>query len=78
MPTITIKDIPESVHGALKSRAKSTGRSLNKEVLHCLEASVSVPRVELESVLAAVDRVRKDGIRLDESLLEEALDSGRP
>jgi plasmid stability protein len=78
MPTITIKDIPEAIHGALKTRATEHGRSLNKEVLRCLEAAVSVSRVEVESVLVSVDRVRDDGVRLDPALLNAAMSDGRP
>jgi len=78
MATITLKDIPDTVHGALKERAKVHGRSLNKEILQCLEASIATPRVEVESILATVDRIRRDGVRLDVGLLDEALQSGRP
>ncbi|HIG30317.1 MAG TPA: Arc family DNA-binding protein [Verrucomicrobiales bacterium] len=78
MPTITIKNIPEAIHGALKTRATEHGRSLNKEVLRCLEAAVSVSRVEVESVLVSVDRVRDDGVRLDPALLNAAMSDGRP
>ena len=76
--TITIKDIPDSVHSALKSRANAHGRSLNREVLRCLEVAVSAPRIDVESVLAGVDRIRADGVRLDAELLERARKSGRP
>ena len=78
MATITLKNIPDAIHGALKERAKSRGRSLNKEILQCLEASVVAPRIEVENILAAVDRVRGDGVQLNPNLLEEALRSGRP
>jgi len=78
MPTITVKDIPDALHAALKSRAKTHGRSLNKEILRCLDASISAPVVEIESILASVDRVRDDGARLDQKLMEKALRSGRP
>ena len=78
MATITLKDIPDTIHGALKKRAKSHGRSLNKEILRCLEASLVTPRIEIESMLASVDRVRSDGVKLDTELLESALHSGRP
>ena len=78
MATITLKDIPDPVHKALKARAKSHGRSLNKEILQCLESSISAPLLEIEQILASVDRVREDGVRLDSGLMEEALHSGRP
>jgi plasmid stability protein len=44
MSTITVKDVSLSVHRALKSRAKAHGRSLNREIIATLEASLhSVP-----------------------------------
>jgi plasmid stability protein len=79
MPAITIKNLPEELHGALKARAQEHGRSLNGEVLACLKAAVSVSRLELVETLAGVDRVRRaDGVRLDPALLDAALKVGRP
>lgn len=79
MATITLKNLPESLHGALKDRAERHGRSLNREVVACLEAAVSVTRIEVEEALASIDRVRcGDTVRLDETLLERALTDGRP
>lgn len=79
MATITLKNLPESLHQALKARAHHHGRSLNREVVSCLEASVAVSRIEVDEALASVDRVRcTDGTRLDESLLKRALTEGRP
>ena len=37
MSTITIKDVPATVHRTLKSRAEAHGRSLNKEIIITLE-----------------------------------------
>ena len=79
MPTITLKNFPEALHGALKARANRNGRSLNREVVTCLEAAVSVSRIQVDEALASVDRVRcADETRLDEKLLQRALTEGRP
>ena len=40
MSTITIKNIPPSVHRTLKARARARGRSLNKEVIAVLDGTV--------------------------------------
>ncbi len=37
MSTITLKNVPKGLHEALKSQAKTHGRSLNKEILCSLE-----------------------------------------
>jgi plasmid stability protein len=42
---ITLKDIPQPIHAALKQRAKKHGRSLNKEALACLEMIVA-PKIK--------------------------------
>jgi plasmid stability protein len=40
MVSITLKDIPESLHRTLKNRARLHHRSLNKEVLATIEAAL--------------------------------------
>jgi len=79
MPTITLKNLPSALHGALKARAARHGRSLNREVVTCLEAAISVSRIQVDEALASIDRVRTaDESRLDEKLLQKALTEGRP
>ncbi|MDA0347041.1 MAG: plasmid stability protein [Verrucomicrobia bacterium] len=79
MATITIKNIPDSVHGALKERALRNGRSLNGEVVSCLQSVVAVPQIDVTKVLQSVDKIRvSDSVRLDTKLLEKALSEGRP
>ena len=45
MATLTLKDVPPKLHSALRKRAEKNRRSLNQEVLFCLEriAGLSVP-----------------------------------
>lgn len=78
MPSITIKNLPDTLHHALKSRAKEHGRSLNGEILTCLKAAVSVTRVSVPETLAAIDSVRTaNSVQHDPSLVEEALKESR-
>jgi len=78
MPTITIKNLPDNLHKALKSRAKEHGRSLNGEVLSCLKAAVAVTRVDVEKTLASISQARStDSARITEELLTSALKEGR-
>ncbi|NCW27611.1 MAG: plasmid stability protein [Verrucomicrobia bacterium] len=37
MATLTLKDVPEKLHSALKKQADRHRRSLNQEILYCLE-----------------------------------------
>ena len=79
MATITIKNLPDSIHGALKERARLHGRSLNGEVVSCLQSSVSVSRIDVTKVLESVDQVRSsDSTQLDPTLLKMAIEEGRP
>jgi plasmid stability protein len=83
MATITIKDLPDSLHQELKEQAKNNERSLNGEVLFRLRLSMMEKRKEkpknVEDILASIDRVRNsDNIRYDEELHGRALSEGRP
>ena len=79
MITITLKDIPRSVHTALKYRAKQHGRSLNKEALVCLENAVSPAIVDVDALLLDIQRHRSSlPGKLNDQLIREATEAGRP
>ncbi|MFM8717961.1 MAG: FitA-like ribbon-helix-helix domain-containing protein [Chthoniobacterales bacterium] len=44
MPSLTLKDMPAKLHGALKKRAQRNRRSLNQEALYCLEQATGLVR----------------------------------
>jgi plasmid stability protein len=77
--SITLKDIPQTVHAALKQRAKQNGRSLNKEALACLEMIVAPVKVNINELLADI-RNHRDSLpgRLDDRLIQMAKTQGRP
>lgn len=79
MPTVTLKGMPEALHRRLKSRARERGRSLNKEILSCLETAVSARRVDTETWLrrAADARSRVRGPVKDRDL-KAWRETGRP
>lgn len=62
MASITIKDIPEELHGQLKREAEANFRSLNQEVLARVERTFEID--------AALNTKR------DQKWVEEALASG--
>jgi len=83
MATITIKDLPDSLHLELKEQAKENDRSLNGEVISCLRLAAVTKRtrkkVDVEALLASIDRVRNsDNVRFDAELHARALSEGRP
>jgi len=79
MATITLKDIPQNVHKALKQRAKRNGRSLNREVLAILVSSVMPRKVNVDAYLVEI-RQHRESLpgRLTDDFLEEAKRTGRP
>ena len=57
MPSITIRNVPDEVHRALRIRAASHGRSAEAEIRDILEkAAKPEGRVKLGSMLAAIGR----------------------
>lgn len=65
MAAVTIRNIPEKTHRALKLRAAKNGRSTEAEIRLILEESVSPkPRLKIGSELAAFGR-RYGGIELN-------------
>jgi plasmid stability protein len=57
MPAVTIRNIPEATHRALKVRAAQHGRSTEAEIRDIIESAVRPPeRVRLGSELAAISR----------------------
>ena len=55
MPSVTVRNIPDETHRALKQRAAQHGRSTEAEIRHILEAAVQ-PKRGLGSALAAIGR----------------------
>ena len=78
MKTITLKGIPLPVHTALKQRARQHGRSLNKEVLACLEMAVAPARININALLLDIQthRATLPG-ELNDRLIQMASE-GRP
>lgn len=62
--SVTIKDMPAPLHRELKSRAALRGRSLNTEVLACLEAQTRSQPVDVAELLERARAIRRT-LRLD-------------
>jgi plasmid stability protein len=57
MPAVTIRNLPEETHRALRVRAAHNGRSTEAEIRDILETSVRpANRVKLGSLLAEIGR----------------------
>jgi antitoxin FitA len=65
MPAVTIRNLPDETHRALKQRAVAHGRSTEAEIRDILEAAVKPEtRLRIGSALAAFGR-RHGGLELD-------------
>ena len=80
MPTITVKSIPAELYERLKQNAAENQRSINCEVIVCLERSLNGKKVNPEAVLARAGQLRRQLALppLTEKLLRVAKSSGRP
>ena len=58
MPTLTIKGMPDPIYRRLKERAEAHRRSLNSEILVCLEQALIAEPVDARAALARADAVR--------------------
>ena len=63
MAAVTVRNLPDETHRALKLRAAQHGRSTEAEIRHILENAVR-PKVGIGSALAAIGR-SLGGVELD-------------
>ncbi len=77
MAAITVRNIPEATHRALKIRAAKHNRSTEAEVRFIIEAAVSsAPRIRMGDELAALGRelgIKQFDIVREPELLEPAV-----
>ncbi|MBI3015541.1 MAG: Arc family DNA-binding protein [Candidatus Tectomicrobia bacterium] len=80
MPTLTIKNIPKDLYERIKQSAAEHRRSINSEVIVCLERTLLSKRMEPEALLARVDALRERVALppLTEDFLRAAKSAGRP
>jgi plasmid stability protein len=79
MATLTIRNVPAKLHKLLKESAARHRRSVNNEVICCLEKVLLAHRVDPQEFLAEVDALRKrmPNVYLAEEFLREAKNEGR-
>ena len=80
MATITLKNIPDEVYARLKAAAKAHHRSMNGEVLNCLELTYAPQPVAVAERLSRLRAIRPEldsqAVSLEE--LQQAITDGRP
>jgi plasmid stability protein len=80
MPAITVKNIPDDLYQRLKAVAKMHRRSINSELIVCLEQVLRPVRMNVDEHLAAAARLRAQlgGVRVTEREISAAKRTGRP
>ncbi len=79
MPSITVKNIPEPIYQKLRNRAKAQHRSINSEIIACLEHSTVSNRIDPDEILRQARRMRQDAKgSLSAEQIQQAIDQGRP
>ena len=78
MATLTVRNLPDEVHRALRVRAATHGRSTEAEVRDILEMVARPPeRIKLGSLLASIAR-EAGGLTVEEQALFESVRDKTP
>lgn len=73
MATITLKNFPDSLLKFLKQRAFLSKRSLNDEIISCLEEVLAPRKISVDEFLVEVRKNReKLKVHLTDKILEES------
>ncbi|MBU0512497.1 MAG: Arc family DNA-binding protein [Chloroflexi bacterium] len=80
MPTLTVKNIPDDLYVHLKRYAEMNRRSLNSEIIVCIESTIRSNRIQPEASLARARKLREKTARypITDSDFNEAKMMGRP
>jgi len=80
MPSITVKSIPSDLYERIRQSATENRRSINQEIIVCLERTLLARRVDPAVFLARADALREQNNLppLSEDVLRRAKSEGRP
>jgi plasmid stability protein len=78
MPSITIKNIPDDVYDRIKQRATDNRRSINSEIIECLD-QITHPRQVNAEIVRYEARQLRESIKgkIKESDIKAAIRRGR-
>lgn len=79
MANITVKNIPPDLYGHLKECAVANHRSINGEIIACIERGVKGQKTAPEAVLARARQLREKwkGPPITDAQLRKAKNTGR-
>jgi plasmid stability protein len=80
MTTFTIKNIPPSLYEKLKKSAERNRRSINNEIIVCIEKSVQSQALDTNQILAKARKLRSltNAMPITDDELINAIEDGRP
>lgn len=80
MATITVKSIPDDLYLRLKASAKANRRSINSEIIVCIERAVSSRQVDPDLLIASARELRERTVAyvIDDDTFNQAKQAGRP
>ncbi len=80
MPAITLKNIPDSLYVQLKRAANAHHRSLNSEILYCIERALGAHKINTAEhiEMARKLRAKTKQHKLTDQDLVEYKNEGRP
>jgi len=80
MPTITLKNIPDTLYAQLKQAASAHHRSLNSEILYCIECTLGIHKINTAEHIEVARQLRAMTAQynLTEQTLNDAKNEGRP
>lgn len=80
MPAITVKNIPDDLYQKLRQTAEINHRSINSELIHCLESVLRPVRMTTNQRLEVAARIRNQNaaVTVTEDSLRGRKSQGRP
>ena len=78
--SITLKNIPDNIYQSLKAAAETHHRSLNNEIIACLERVLLPSKIGNEDHIAQAMQMREElkGKKFKITDIAKAIDQGRP
>lgn len=78
MNNLTVRNIPDRIHKRLKKRSELSRRSINSEIIACLEETLFPDKNEVQEIIKKSQEIRSNqNFEITLSELEEAKSYGR-
>ena len=80
MPTITVKNIPPDLYERLKESARAHRRSMNSEIIVCIERTIGRRKVDPEATIVRARELREKttAYQATDDEFTQAKKAGRP